>query len=211
MVEEEGKESGLAAAAITDGRGGPGTAALQALLKVVVMQKGYGYFSEQESEGDAGRGLLDRSCGSFREKETKFCVEKVEDHSNILHCTSLSILHTRYWTLCRSCALKSPFPFPQLIYCLPLPLAKAESEVATIRALLWEHLQLAYRQGWSMEKVLVVGKMRQQPPWQEGREQRAQRPSRSLRDRRSVPGKTRGTGMVRVVKNDYHASNEGDV
>lgn len=36
----------------------PDTAALQA-LEVVVMEKGYGYFSKQESTGEVRRGLLD--------------------------------------------------------------------------------------------------------------------------------------------------------
>lgn len=53
-------ERGLAAATtITDGRGGPSTAALQALMKVVVVEEGYGYFSEQESTGEVGRSSSD--------------------------------------------------------------------------------------------------------------------------------------------------------
>lgn len=59
VVEQRRKESGLAAAnAIIDGRGGPGTRPLQALMKVVMLEEGYGYFSEQESAGEVGRGLL---------------------------------------------------------------------------------------------------------------------------------------------------------
>lgn len=40
-------------------QGGPGSAALQALMKVVVMEEAYGCFSEQESAGEVGRGIGD--------------------------------------------------------------------------------------------------------------------------------------------------------
>lgn len=140
MVEEEGKELGLVVVVIIDGRGGFGIAVLQVFLKVVVMQKGYGYFFEQESEGDAGRGFLDRFCGSFREKEIKFCVEKVEDYSNIFYCIFLFIFYIRYWILCRSCVFKFLFLFLQLIYCFLFLLVKVELEVVIIRVFLWEYL-----------------------------------------------------------------------
>ena len=69
VVEEKKKESGLAAAtAMIDDRGGPDTAPLQALMKVVILEEGYGYFSEQEGVEEVEKVLLDPVEASEQEK-----------------------------------------------------------------------------------------------------------------------------------------------
>ena len=93
VVEEKKKESGLAAAtAMIDDRGGPDTAPLQALMKVVMLEEGYGYFSEQEGVEEVEKVLLDPVEASEQEKMQSVW-RKWSIINNIIHTTSSPFYH----------------------------------------------------------------------------------------------------------------------